>query len=127
MALHCFVCLEASYIYAGNYISYDYYGSDDVVWIVAHAGNQILDAVLVTGAFVFVLVFFACLYITIKTFTEKIAKKTTEINIEKAATKVAEKSINEEIAEIERFNYLKERGLISEEEFEIKRKKILGI
>ena len=34
---------------------------------------------------------------------------------------------NDEIVEIERFNNLKNRGLISEEEFEVKKKQLLGI
>ena len=145
MALHNFVCIGEAYISSNSrYISYEYYGGDaytgiqhaiadtgnnvnSLVATVYSAGRQVLSAVFTTSAFVFVLVFFVCLYIAIKTFTYKNAEETKEADITNTAAKVVEKNNDIEIAEIEKFNNLKVRGLISEEEFELKRKKLLGI
>lgn len=146
MALHNFICLEETniYSYSGNYINREYYGGDAYTGIqqavadtgnnvntlgdtVARAGDEILEAFMVTSAFIFTLVFFVCLYVAIKTFTEKIEEEAKASDTVHAAATVAEKANGDEITEIERFNDLKERGLISEEEFELKRKKLLGI
>ena len=145
MTLHCFVCLSESYIYSygGNYISYEYYGGDAYTGIqqavadtgnnvntlgntIAYAGTKILDAILTTGAFVFMLIFFVCLYTAIRTFTSKIVEETKGVDTANVSATVADIS-NDEIVEIERFNDLKNRGLISEEEFEAKKKQLLGI
>ena len=145
MTLHCFVCLSETYIhsYAEKYISYEYYGGDAYTGIqqavadtgnnvrglsstVSTAGNEILGAILTTGAFVFMLIFFVCLYTAIRTFTSKIVEETKGVDTVNVSATVADIS-NDEIVEIERFNDLKNRGLISEEEFEAKKKRLLGI
>ena len=143
MALHHFVCSGTVNFYYpdGEYIKYEYYGGDAYTGIqhaVADVGNnvstldnaisyisrEIVETILLTCAFAFTLVFFVFLYLAIKTFMEKTVE---EYYPENNYVYAAKGTTVNKISEIERFNELKERGLLSEEEFELKKKQILGI
>ena len=147
MALHNYVCINEKYIYryATTHIDYEYYGGDAYTGIqqaaagtgnnisavnstIAGAGNEILSVILLACAFIFTLIFFVCLYLTIKTFSESTITKPQATVTEKPEPKKAEtEQQNNEISEIEKFNELKERGLLSAEEFDAKKKQLLGI
>ncbi|MBO7310819.1 MAG: hypothetical protein J6U86_05440, partial [Clostridia bacterium] len=88
MALHNFVCIEETYLYNPNLsqpISYKFYGANysiygDIQHSIADVGNnvdklsehvtwmgeEIFSSMLSGFAFVFLLVFFVCLYLAIK-------------------------------------------------------------
>ena len=136
MAIHNFVYTDYTYIpYSGDYISHRYYNGDAYTGIqnaiadagnnvyqvsstVSDAGREIMDAMLLAFAFIFTIVFFVFLYLTIKAFMETAIEEAKEVVKEVA---------NDDASKIEYYNSLKERGLLSKEEFELKKKQLLGI
>jgi hypothetical protein len=147
MALHNYICLDEKYIYrySTSHIDHKYYGGDAYTGIqqavadtgnnvsalnstVAEAGNEIMSVILLACAFIFTLIFFVCLYLTIKTFAENTIAQAKATTVEEPELpKIETEHKNDEISEIEKFNELKERGLLSAEEFELKKKQLLGI
>ena len=147
MALHNYICLAGNYIHSRStsYIEYKYYGGDaytgiqqavadtgnnvsDLNYTVAKAGTEIMSVILLAYAFIFTLIFFVCLYLTIKNFAESTIAQAKATTVEEPELqKIETEHKNDEISEIEKFNELKERGLLSAEEFELKKKQLLGI
>ena len=143
MALHSFIGLETKwdYVSSGTHIQHSYYGGDaytgiqnaaadtgnNVLYLqatVRSIGNQIISIILVTSAFIFTFIFFVCLYLTIKTFAEKAIDEKRH-NIEGGTA--IETSNFSDCDLIEKYSLLKERGHLSEEEFNAKKKQLLGL